>query len=137
MAELENNRDDNLEPVESAELQAFENEVDEVLATGALDEALRVVDDDGVAQVLPVLDTEPVSHLLQGIEEIGGKGNVLVSTHDGIVVLSIAEYSPQTDTTYESADAVDDVADDGADDGIANDDNANIEEHIITSEERE
>lgn len=88
---------DQSEAKENEELLAFENEVDEMLATGAMDDALAIVDEEGVAHVLPVLDTEPISHLLLGIEDIGGKGNVLVRTDDGIAVLNIAEYSPQTD----------------------------------------
>lgn len=81
--------------IEDDELHQFERRIDEILATGELDETLRVIDEKGVAQVLPVLDTEPISHLLEGIEEIGGRANVFVRTADGIAVLNVAEYSPQ------------------------------------------
>lgn len=65
------------------ELRQFEKRIDDILATGELDETLRVIDAKGVAQVLPVLDSEPISHLLDGIEEIGGRANVFVRTADG------------------------------------------------------
>lgn len=77
------------------ELRQFEKRIDDILATGELDETLRVIDAKGVAQVLPVLDSEPISHLLEGIEEIGGRANVFVRTADGIAVLNVVEYSPE------------------------------------------
>lgn len=79
------------------ELTEFEQHIDKILATGELDETLRVIDADGVAQVLPVLDSEPIAHLLAGIEEIGGKANVFVKTAEGIAVLNVAEYTPDDD----------------------------------------
>ena len=51
-----------------------------------------------------MLDTEPISHLLEGIEEIGGRANVFVRTADGIAVLNVAEYSPQNQDDAQSAD---------------------------------
>lgn len=54
------------------ELEAFEQRVNEMLSTGELDSALSITDENGVAQVLPMLDTEPIAHLLDGIEELGG-----------------------------------------------------------------
>ena len=50
------------------ELEAFEQRVNEMLSTGELDSALSITDENGVAQVLPMLDTEPIAHLLDGIE---------------------------------------------------------------------
>lgn len=76
------------------DLLAFEKHIDDILSTGELDATLRVIDTEGVAQVLPVLDTEPISHLLEGIEEIGGQANVFVRTNEGIAVLNVVEYSP-------------------------------------------
>lgn len=90
--------------IEDDELHQFERRIDEILATGELDETLRVIDEKGVAQVLPVLDTEPIAHLLEGIEEIGGRANVFVRTADGIAVLNVAEYSPQYQDDEQSAD---------------------------------
>ncbi|WP_133088390.1 hypothetical protein [Bifidobacterium criceti] len=90
--------------IEDDELHQFERRIDEILATGELDETLRVIDEEGVAQVLPVLDSEPISHLLDGIEEIGGRANVFVRTADGIAVLNVAEYSPQHQNDSRSAD---------------------------------
>ncbi|KFI59082.1 hypothetical protein [Bifidobacterium gallicum] len=84
------------------DLLSFEQEINTILATGALDETLRVIDAEGVAQVLPVLDSEPIAHLLDGLEEIGGKGNVFVRTSRGIAVLSVMEYSPE-DQPWNSA----------------------------------
>ena len=86
------------------ELRQFEKRIDDILATGELDETLRVIDAKGVAQVLPVLDSEPISHLLEGIEEIGGRANVFVRTADGIAVLNVVEYSPE-DQRARQADA--------------------------------
>ncbi|MEE1295655.1 MAG: hypothetical protein UHD09_02125 [Bifidobacterium sp.] len=80
--------------VSDGELKEFEQYIDEILATGELDETLRIIDAEGVAQVLPVLDSEPISHLLDGVEEVGGRANVFVRTSDGIAVLSVMEYSP-------------------------------------------
>lgn len=80
---------------EAKDLKAFEARIDEILATGELDDTLRIVDDEGVAQVLPVLDSEPISHLLEGIEEIGGRANVFVKTDEGIAVLNVVEFSPE------------------------------------------
>ena len=77
------------EAIADEELRQFEKRIDDILATGELDETLRVIDAKGVAQVLPVLDSEPISHLLDGIEEIGGRANVFVRTADGIAVLNI------------------------------------------------
>ena len=54
------------------ELTEFEHAVDEMLASGYLDDTLRVIDTEGVAQVLPVLDSEPISHLVEGVEAVGG-----------------------------------------------------------------
>ena len=79
---------------EIQELTEFESAVDETLATGYLDDTLTVTDSDGVAQVLPVLDSEPISHLVKGLEEVGGTANVFVHTAEGVVALSVVEYKP-------------------------------------------
>ena len=86
------------------ELRQFEKRIDDILATGELDETLRVIDAKGVAQVLPVLDSEPISHLLDGIEEIGGRANVFVRTEDGIAVLNVVEYSPEDQSAQQADD---------------------------------
>ncbi|WP_420896296.1 hypothetical protein [Bifidobacterium pseudolongum] len=86
------------------ELRQFEKRIDDILATGELDETLRVIDAKGVAQVLPVLDSEPISHLLDGIEEIGGRANVFVRTADGIAVLNVVEYSPEDQSAQQADD---------------------------------
>ncbi|WP_420907938.1 hypothetical protein [Bifidobacterium pseudolongum] len=86
------------------ELRQFEKRIDDILATGELDETLRVIDAEGVAQVLPVLDSEPISHLLEGIEEIGGRANVFVRTADGIAVLNVVEYSPEDQSARQADD---------------------------------
>lgn len=86
------------------ELRQFEKRIDDILATGELDETLRVIDAKGVAQVLPVLDSEPISHLLDGIEEIGGRANVFVRTADGIAVLNVVEYSPEDQSARQADD---------------------------------
>lgn len=65
------------------ELTEFEHAVDEMLASGYLDDTLRVIDTEGVAQVLPVLDSEPISHLVEGVEAVGGRANVFVHTSRG------------------------------------------------------
>ena len=91
--EMESTEDD--EAIADEELRQFEKRIDDILSTGELDETLRVIDAEGVAQVLPVLDSEPISHLLEGIEEIGGRANVFVRTADGIAVLNVVEYSPE------------------------------------------
>lgn len=90
--------------IEDDELHQFERRIDEILATGELDETLRVIDEKGVAQVLPVLDNEPISHLLDGIEEIGGRANVFVRTADGIAVLNVVEYSPEDQSARQADD---------------------------------
>ena len=79
---------------EIRELSDFESAIDETLATGYLDDTLTVTDADGVAQVLPVLDSEPISHLVKGLEDVGGRANVFVHTEDGVVALSVVEYNP-------------------------------------------
>ena len=86
------------------ELRQFEKRIDDILSTGELDETLRVIDAKGVAQVLPVLDSEPISHLLDGIEEIGGRANVFVRTADGIAVLNVVEYSPEDQSARQADD---------------------------------
>lgn len=91
------------------ELAQFEEGVNSMLETGELDDALTVTDENGVAQVLPVLDDEPVSHLLQGVEELGGAANVFVRTTEGIAVLTVSEYSPEH-TNDDAEDSVDDSA---------------------------
>ncbi len=77
------------------ELEAFEQRVNEMLSTGELDSALSITDENGVAQVLPMLDTEPIAHLLDGIEELGGSANVFVRTAEGTASLTVNEYSPE------------------------------------------
>ena len=72
----------------------FESAIDETLASGYLDDTLTVTDADGVAQVLPVLDSEPISHLVEGLEAVGGSANVFVHTSAGVVALSVVEYKP-------------------------------------------
>lgn len=57
---------------EISKLSEFESAIDETLASGYLDDTLTVTDADGVAQVLPVLDSEPISHLVEGLEAVGG-----------------------------------------------------------------
>lgn len=59
-----------------------------------MDDTLTVTDADGVAQVLPVLDSEPISHLVEGLEAVGGSANVFVRTSAGVVALSVVEYKP-------------------------------------------
>ena len=75
---------------EISKLTEFESAIDETLASGYLDDTLTVTDEDGVAQVLPVLDSEPISHL----EAVGGSANVFVHTSAGVVALSVVEYKP-------------------------------------------
>ena len=77
------------------ELEAFEQRVNEMLSTGELDSALSITDENGVAQVRPMLDTEPIAHLLDGIEELGGSANVFVRTAEGTAILTVNEYSPE------------------------------------------
>lgn len=72
----------------------IESAIDETLASGYLDDTLTVTDADGVAQVLPVLDSEPISHLVEGLEAVGGSANVFVHTSAGVVALSVVEYKP-------------------------------------------
>ena len=76
---------------EISKLTEFESAIDETLASGYLDNTLTVTDADGVAQVLPVLDSEPISHLVEGV---GGSANVFVHTSAGVVALSVVEYKP-------------------------------------------
>ena len=69
-----------------------------MLSTGELDSALSITDENGVAQVLPMLDTEPIAHLLDGIEELGGSANVFVRTAEGTAILTVNEtprWTPQ------------------------------------------
>ncbi|RYN12151.1 hypothetical protein PG2006B_1442 [Bifidobacterium animalis subsp. animalis] len=87
-----------------AEIEAFEQRVNEMLSTGELDSALSITDENGVAQVLPMLDTEPIAHLLDGIEELGGSANVFVRTAEGTAILTVNEYSPE-DTALDAADS--------------------------------
>ncbi|WP_418219275.1 hypothetical protein [Bifidobacterium angulatum] len=82
---------------EIRELSDFESAIDETLATGYLDDTLTVTDADGVAQVLPVLDSEPISHLVKGLEDVGGSANVFVHTADGVVALSVVEHNPNAE----------------------------------------
>ena len=82
---------------EIRELSDFESAIDETLATGYLDDTLTVTDADGVAQVLPVLDSEPISHLVKGLEDVGGSANVFVRTADGVVALSVVECNPSAE----------------------------------------
>ncbi len=79
---------------EISKLTEFESAIDETLASGYLDDTLTVTDADGVAQVLPVLDSEPISHLVEGLEAVGGRANVFVHTSAGVVALSVVEYKP-------------------------------------------
>ena len=74
---------------EISKLTEFESAIDKTLASGYLDDTLTVTDADGVAQVLPVLDSEPISHLV-----VGGSANVFVHTSAGVVALSVVEYKP-------------------------------------------
>lgn len=60
---------------EISKLAEFESAIDETLASGYLDDTLTVTDADGVAQVLPMLDSEPISHLVEGLEAVGGSAN--------------------------------------------------------------
>ena len=77
---------------EISKLTEFESAIDETLASGYLDDTLTVTDTNGVAQVLPVLDSEPISHLVEGLE--AGSANVFVHTSAGVVALSVVEYKP-------------------------------------------
>ena len=91
---------------EISKLTEFESAIDETLASGYLDDTLTVTDAtpagqevtiigaDGVAQVLPVLDSEPISHLVEGLEAVGGSANVFVHTSAGVMALSVVEYKP-------------------------------------------
>lgn len=79
---------------EISKLSEFESAIDETLASGYSDDTLTVTDADGVAQVLPVLDSEPISHLVEGLEAVGGSANVFVRTSAGVVALSVVEYKP-------------------------------------------
>ncbi len=81
---------------EISKLTEFESAIDETLASGYLDDTLTVTvtDTNGVAQVLPVLDSEPISHLVEGLEAVGGSANVFVHTSAGVVALSVVEYKP-------------------------------------------
>ena len=79
---------------EISKLAEFESAIAETLASGYLDDTLTVTDADGVAQVLPVLDSEPISHLVEGLEAVGGSANVFVHTSAGVVALSVVEYKP-------------------------------------------
>ena len=79
---------------EISKLTEFESAIDETLASGYLDDTLTVTDADGVAQVLPVLDSEPISHLVEGLEAVGGSANVFVHTSAGVVALSVWNTSP-------------------------------------------
>ena len=72
--------------VEVAANKAAEDEIDQ------LTKFENAIDEQGVAQVLPVLDSEPVSHLVEGLEAVGGRANVFVHTADGVVALSVMEY---------------------------------------------
>ena len=83
------------EAIADEELRQFEKRIDDILSTGELDETLRVIDAEGVAQVLPVLE---------GIEEIGGRANVFVRTADGIAVLNVVEYSPEDQSARQADD---------------------------------
>lgn len=103
-AVAETDESDDGSVIADEELRQFEKRIDDILATGELDETLRVIDAKGVAQVLPVLDSEPISHLLEGIEEIGGRANVFVRTADGIAVLNVVEYSPEDQGTRQADD---------------------------------
>lgn len=79
---------------EISKLAEFESAIDKTLASGYLDDTLTVTDADGVAQVLPMLDSEPISHLVEGLEAVGGSANVFVHTSAGVVALSVVEYKP-------------------------------------------
>lgn len=103
-AVAETNESDDGNVIADEELRQFEKRIDDILSTGELDETLRVIDAEGVAQVLPVLDSEPISHLLEGIEEIGGRANVFVRTADGIAVLNVVEYSPEDQSARQADD---------------------------------
>ena len=103
-AVAETDESDDGSVIADEELRQFEKRIDDILATGELDETLRVIDAKGVAQVLPVLDSEPISHLLEGIEEIGGRANVFVRTEDGIAVLNVVEYSPEDQSARQADD---------------------------------
>ncbi len=103
-AVAETDESDDGSVIADEELRQFEKRIDDILATGELDETLRVIDAKGVAQVLPVLDSEPISHLLEGIEEIGGRANVFVRTADGIAVLNVVEYSPEDQSARQADD---------------------------------
>ena len=56
------------------------------------EEAMR----EEVAQAVEVavLDSEPISHLVEGLEAVGGSANVFVHTSAGVVALSVVEYKP-------------------------------------------
>ena len=90
IAEVMLTRGDKLNALDRAMFSA----IDETLASGYLDDTLTVTDADGVAQVLPVLDSEPISHLVEGLEAVGGSANVFVHTSAGVVALSVVEYKP-------------------------------------------
>ena len=43
------------------------------------------------------MDSEPISHLVKGLEDVGGSANVFVHTADGVVALSVVEYNPSAE----------------------------------------
>ena len=80
---------------EISKLAEFENAIDETLASGYLDDTLTVTDADGVAQVLPMLDSGTnLTPWWEGLEAVGGSANVFVHTSAGVVALSVVEYKP-------------------------------------------
>ena len=88
-------REEVAQAVEVAANKAAEEEISKLAEfESAIDDTLPVTDADGVAQVLPVLDSEPISHLVEGLEAVGGSANVFVHTSAGVVALSVVEYKP-------------------------------------------
>lgn len=88
-------REEVAQAVEVAANKAAEEEISKLTEfESAIDDTLTVTDADGVAQVLPVLDSEPISHLVEGLEAVGGSANVFVHTSAGVVALSVVEYKP-------------------------------------------
>ena len=63
---------------EISKLTEFESAIDKTRDSGYLDDTLTVTD----------------SHLVEGLEAVGGSANVFVHTSAGVVALSVVEYKP-------------------------------------------
>ena len=79
---------------EISKLAEFESAIDKTLASGYLDDTLTVTDADGVARKCCQCSIRAISHLVEGLEAVGGSANVFVHTSAGVVALSVVEYKP-------------------------------------------